>query len=349
MARPTRALIALEAQGRFADYPIEDRLVREAFQGAGELQGERLQAARDLLKDLTTRDNRQHEQFVRQFFTDMGGRYPRSGFDRLGFVFFNTDSPDAIALHDREDDSYAIGLDYGMIGLFAFTFTPLLHSRLRNLENLTWVSALVDIVLLQFHGYREGVQRRSYSRMIEGHYLNEVGSLALQMVVKFVLAHELGHIHLGHFKDQQATRLNALGTGGESEEISTFAHAAEYEADAWAAQVLRQLAGPGAVEVALAHYVPAIYFGIFALAKALYVPRTPLGRHIRDAHPDPWQRAQRLLPTDVPGTGAPDPLASAIGDLLGLIAAEGSNSTFAFAADWLRSRLAGLERGRAHQ
>src|SRR6267378_3329453 len=111
--RPTSAMIALMAQVKFSDYPIEDSLVRKTFKNA-DLRGKRLEVARELQKDLLMQQNRAHERFVHEFVSEMAQRYPNSGFERFGFTFFNTNSPEAIVLCDDVDDSYAIGLDYGM-------------------------------------------------------------------------------------------------------------------------------------------------------------------------------------------------------------------------------------------
>jgi hypothetical protein len=339
MTRPSLAMIALESKGPFSDYPIEDSQVRKMFRNANLTGKGQMDSARDLARDLLMRQNRSHTEAVNEFLKVMAQHYPNSGFERFGFTFFNTNSPVAIVLHHSADDSYAIGLDYGMMSLFAFTFPALLHARLQNLENLTWLTALVDIFQRQFLKPDENAEQREYNRLIQTHYLETPSSFALTMTFQFLIAHELAHTYLGHFKTKEGARVSGVGTGSETEEVCTYSHAQEYEADAWGAAALRQIAGSSPIEQTLARYTPSLYLGIFSLVKMLYVPDTPIGKHLQDSHPDPWDRAQRLLPTD-PGEGEPaDVMSQAVRDLPRLIATERENPAFQAAALHMKNRF----------
>jgi hypothetical protein len=338
MAKKSRALIALEAQGTFAEYPFDPSQMGASYTRLDSAV-DRGQECRGLDQKQITQQSAEHVTFVRDFLVEMTGRYPGSRFEELGITFFNTDSPNAIVLHDRDDDSYAIGIDYGMIFLFSGVFGTLLHSQLLNMENLNWVLALVDVVLFLFWNQNEGLQQRSHREFLEQRYLQAVSSRALEMTFKFLVAHELGHIYLGHFRDKQSSRLSAVGTGSDRDEISTFDHDAEFAADAWGAKVLREIAGDSPVEQALARYIPSLYFGIYSLASTMYVARTPLGKYVNDTHPDAWVRSQRLLPTDSEPLTSRDSMAQAIADLPRRIAAERDSESFHAAVADMQIRL----------
>ncbi len=338
-------MFVLEAQEPFARYPIDDELVRRFFKGADLSTKEKMEKAKQLYLKLISKQNQQHEQFVREFLFAMARRYPNSGFETVGFAFFNTDSENAITFHVPQDDSYAIGLDYGMPSIFAFTFPTLLHVKLQGRSNLEWLLALCDIVQRQF--YADGrvgevearTKERAMKRMIQENYLEKESSQALEMVFKFLIAHELGHIHLGHFKTKKATHLSTVQPGNDNADVSTFDHAAEYEADAFAMQALREIAGDSPIQQTLARHVPSIFFSIFTIAKMLYQPMTPLGRHFNSSHPDSWSRAQRLLPPASEKGNSSDPIIRAISDLPEVIATERNTPEFNSATADIQMRI----------
>ena len=317
MDKPTGAMRVLDAQEKFSDYPFAD----------------------ELTKHLILEQSRHHEGFVRDFLQTMDRLYPGSGFQHLGFAFFNTDVPNAVTIHVERDGSYAVGLDYGSVSLFSFTFPTLLYSRLYNLENLEWVKALLDIIQIQLLDDHEPSRQRSMERLARQHEIEAPASRALEMAFRFLVAHELGHIQLRHFENRAATRLSSIGTGTDQDLVSTFDHDSEFAADTWAAEALRKVASDNPLEQTLACYVPGLIFGIQSLARAIYVPRTPLARHVMNSHPDPWERAQRLLPPNQQAERSPDPVIRAISDLPGLIAQERENPAFKAAAAHVQRQI----------
>jgi hypothetical protein len=332
-------MLSLQSKGAFSEYPIDDSQVRKMFRNAN-LQGKgQMDVARKLARDLLMRQHEAHLEAANKFLETIAQHYRNSGFERFGFIFFNTNSPNAIVLHNSKDDSYAIGLDYGMMSLFAFTFPVLLHARLQNLENLTWLTALVDIFQRQYLMAEENAQQREVNRLIQTRYLEAPSSLALTMTLQFLIAHELAHTYLGHSSFKEQTRVSGVGTGNENEEVCTYNHAQEYEADAWGAAALRQIAGSSPIEQTLARYIPCLYLGIFSLVKMFYVPDTPIGKHLQDSHPDPWDRAQRLLPTDVSEGESADSICRAVSELPRLIATERENPAFQAAAQHMKMRF----------
>jgi hypothetical protein len=342
--RPTRAMRVLDAQEKFADYPFDDVLVRRTF-GNKKFRGKKLEEARQLAKELISNESQHHEAFVRNFLQTMDRLYPGSGFQSLGFTFFNTDVPNAVTIHVESDGSYGVGLDYGSVSIFSFTFPTLLYSRLNNLENLEWVRALLDIIQIQLLGEHEPSRQRSIVRLAREHEIEAPASRALEMAFRFLIAHELGHIKLGHFENKVATRLSSIGTGTDQDKVSIFDHDSEFAADAWAADALRKVANENPLEQTLACYVPGLIFGIQSLAKEIYEPRTPLARHLMNSHPDPWERAKRLFPINHTAEQSPDPVIRAISDLPKSIATERANPDFNFAAEHVRMTMAAAQLG----
>jgi hypothetical protein len=144
----------------------------------------------------------------------------------------------------------------------------------------------------------------------------------------------------GIFVVVSPSELNSVLGGDRSATISTFDVASEYEADKWAWQSLFKVAEKTHKEVVLSVHVPCIYFVIFGLAKAMYTPRERLGQYITETHPDPWERASRLIfnsPDDA--SRSPGSFAKAIIDLRRILTDEYGTSAFQGAAQLARSRL----------
>jgi hypothetical protein len=286
------------------------------------------------------------ENAIRQFIAQAADVYRGSRFDRVGIVFLATEAPDAVTTYVKKDDSFAIGLDHSMTVLFSVVFSALLDAKIRYEENLTWVMALHDFVVKIFarrssSAIDERILERRYSPTLEA-YSKKASTIA----ERFLVAHELGHIYLDH-PNQKRMLLASLPANVDKEaELAKFDQKAEFEADEWGAQLLRQAAGTDSLNLALANYVPQIYFGIFSMARQLYVPRDVFGKVLRDSHPDPWERTIRLAKWAA--SGEKEPLAAGdyskkcqlLAELFSAIAYERHNPVFLGAAGDFRRRLA---------
>ena len=88
---------------------------------------------------------------------------------------------------------------------------------------------------------------------------------AAQLAAKFVLYHELGHVHLKHFDTGQASRVVAA----ESEEISAFRSITiEFEANAFAREHLTD-PNTSVTAAIVAKVAPAIYCRLLAMKEAM--------------------------------------------------------------------------------
>jgi hypothetical protein len=285
------------------------------------------------------------EEAIRQFILQAASLYKGSGLDRAGIVFLSTDAPDGITAYVKKDHSFAIGLDHSMTVLFSVVFSSLLDSAIRRKENLTWVMALHDFVAKIFaKQYSPAMDQR----ILERRYAPTIEAFATKattMAERFLIAHELGHIYLDHPKQRRALLASLTEGADKGAALVKFDQDAEYEADAWGAQLVRRITGTDPLGLALANYVPQIYFGIFSMARQLYVPRDVLGRVLRDSHPDPWERTQRLASQAV---SSKNPLDAAdydrhcglLSQLFSVIADERHNPVFLGAAAVFRRRLA---------
>jgi hypothetical protein len=286
------------------------------------------------------------ENAIRQFIAQSAGLFEGSRFDRVGVVFLATDAPDAVTTYVQKDNSFAIGLDHSMTVLFSVVFSALLDAKIRCDENLTWVMALHDFVLKIFarqssSAIDQRILERRYAPSIEA-YAKEAAAMA----ERFLVAHELGHIYLGHLHQRRMLLVSLPANADREAELAKFDQNAEFEADEWGARLLRQAAGTDLLSLALASCVPQIYFGIFSMARLLYVPRDVLGKVLRDSHPDPWERTNRLV--KCAASDEKKPSASAdyneklqlLAGLFSAIAFERYDPVFLGAAEVFRRRLA---------
>lgn len=336
----TWAVIAMEGRRESSEYPFTLKSIDDPNWWL------RIPAeARNMDRDLARRyiqEIQDDEERDRQFIVQVGSLFKDSGFDRVGFMFLATDSPDALTQYVAKDHSFAIGLDQTMVVLFSFVFAPLMNARLTNRANLSWVMPLHDFVLKMFarQEYPE-IDRRILTLGGENPGLDPFVKIARAAAEQFLIAHELGHVFYNHPKKKSDLRLLVAECGGSGDDIAKFDQIAEYEADDWAAQLVVRIAGDDPTKKALAYYIPAIYFGIFALARQLYEPRDVLGQVLRDSHPNPWTRAERLKnQITLNEEDRHNPLIALLSDLFGLIAQEWANPSFQESAEILRQRLA---------
>jgi hypothetical protein len=276
------------------------------------------------------------EESNRQFIALVGARQNIRDSDRIDFSYLATNEPDALTIHVPEDNSYAIALDQTMSVFFDYVFSSLLDACYLRHKNLTWVEPMLDFVLKSIARQESlRIDQKILSRQrLEIAALETFKELARSMAEQFLILHELAHIALDHTNKRAAL---AVASGNARDALAKFDQDAEYEADDWAANVLWQSAVDDAVKRPLAAYIPALYFGLFALARQLYFPRDVLGEALRDAHPNPWGRAQRLKRQVVHGSSSP--VAPVLADALSRVEREWRNPSFKVAAWRLRRRL----------
>jgi hypothetical protein len=229
---------------------------------------------------------------------------------KVELVFVELSTPQAVTIHEQ-DNSYAIALDrrmtsfLGALTAWAYvgTYLELKGVPARD-ARLTFLNALSDHVTLAYTKQppppnleaRE-LQRDQTFDEVDRQLTRDAATLA----AKFVLFHELGHVHLEHFGSGHANRAEAADTA----QVSAFhEHNIELEADAFANQHL--IDKDGSLSAAVASTAAAsIYLLLLALKEALLpAPGTTMDARARE-HPPSVLRADRLALKELPPAGLP--------------------------------------------
>jgi len=222
--------------------------------------------------------------------------FPEAVFPHIDFQFVRTGTPNAFATHVAKDDSYAIGLDHGVMNLLHVLFVAAMAAHQVHDFNIFGVSA-ARMVGLFFLG-KPADDLEDDVELLHGLYTRSSDSTRsiidgfAETAVRFVIAHELGHVALSHFRQGRASSFQ-MHPGGMAD-ISAFDHEREYEADAWAAAALLKIAHNDVRRLTLAGAVPFLCFTIMAFVSRLHEPATELGRLLRSSHPSDELRATRL-------------------------------------------------------
>jgi hypothetical protein len=213
------------------------------------------------------------------------------------------ESPNAIVVYVKEDNSYAIGFDFSLFTVFEFIliagvhvfFTASKGKDLREKAVRQYLSVIRDVVTMHFGGeyvphFHEQLLElfRSTKTTQDLHHFCQ---LARIISMNFVLGHEFGHIALDHFGKSQPIRCSELAI--QEPDISTFRHKQEYEADEWGFATLTSLETNALVRSYIAE-VPLIYFSIANIVENLCSPRTAVGKHTSATHPPAQKRLGRL-------------------------------------------------------
>jgi hypothetical protein len=214
---------------------------------------------------------------------------------RIGFEFIKCATPNAFALHEAVDDSFAIGIDPGLQSLFALLFHAARLAVYFGRED--WFIALVNnLVKSHFYGWPiEGLEEGILSLdevtgPMDRHWADWSGYIA----VCFLVGHEVGHVQLGHLQRNQAPRCRMAPDQDSEGEITAFDHQCEFEADEWSAnQLIQAQDGPVSSRVG-ACTMPAIFMSLMAMIEDAFLPVDPVGSIQRKSHPPAQERAERL-------------------------------------------------------
>jgi len=236
---------------------------------------------------------------------ELAGKVNNPALRDVELVFVELATPQAVTVHER-DNSYAIALDrrmtsfLGVLTAWAYVATSLEMKGVRPLDaRLTFLNALSDHVTLTYTKQvppadleKRELMREEHFDDLDRHLIHDAASLA----TKFVLYHELGHVHLGHFDSGEANR----ATPADTAQISTFhEHNIEFDADAFANEHLMDR--DGTVVAAVASKVAApIYLLILAMKEALLPAAGAAVESRAREHPPSADRAKRLYPAQLP-------------------------------------------------
>jgi hypothetical protein len=109
---------------------------------------------------------------------------------------------------------------------------------------------------------------------------------------RFLISHELGHIHLGHFAEGGALQLDS---GDGSIELSAFPdRAREFAADEWAAEWTLKAARNDIPRQTLGVVAPFLCMRILSFVSLVSETQPGITKTFNDAHPSDVERAARL-------------------------------------------------------
>jgi hypothetical protein len=205
--------------------------------------------------------------------------------------------PNAITVYDPGDDSYAIGLDPGIWHLSALLYLEAGIAQRVDDPKLFLVMTSKTVGWF-FTGAGQQSMAQDVNDLIEfaNRATPDLWSLASHVVrtyMSFTLAHEVGHIVLGHLKGENAGEV-LLAEGKQCLASAMKHQCEEYDADDWAADALFAVAGSDFTEQTLALTVPALNFSLTALESMLHEPVTnEIATAIADSHPPAHERARR--------------------------------------------------------
>lgn len=258
----------------------------------------------------TRRIRKEELKHYRQIIDDYRRAHPCPRFDNLGFEFADIGTPNAVAVHVKSDNSFAIGMD------------PRLHAVGAWLIDLAYITyrqnVPEDFIHMVAHSVQTAFLGAPLSEEHNAFYLQVIAHTEANppvwrdwlglMVGQFLVGHELGHIYLDHFATGKATLLRLNPQADRDDEISAFAHQQEYAADAWAATSLKGR-GTGSVVFNLtARAIPAILFSVFAVIEELHEPKGTMAAALRKSHPRASERAERLRKIGAPASDLKMPL-----------------------------------------
>lgn len=236
-------------------------------------------------------------EFERTLVKDLGLMAGRELSD-VDVIHVFIDSPNALTLFDPNDGSYAIGVDPGFFHAISTLYlNAALGQRVNDPKRFLilatktvgwfWVGSFGDWTedyndLITFVR-KEAPDIFSFSRDL------------VNTAISFTIAHEVGHIMLGHLEGEHARTLPLTEGGPASRASAMDSKDLELAADAWAAEALFRWAGNDFKRRTLVLGVPALCFCLSALKSTMTVPATnEIARATADSHPPEMDRAQQV-------------------------------------------------------
>jgi hypothetical protein len=236
-------------------------------------------------------------RFENQLISDLGTLEGRdlSQVD-LRHVFI--DSPNAITLFESSDRSYAIGVDPGFWHAMLFLYwDAALGLRVNDPQ---WFLILATKTVSWFwvgtsQDWTGDVDATVKLLQDKAPDLWSLGRDFVNAAILFTIAHEVGHVVLGHVDGSHATSLRLTEDGQETRASAMDDKQLEFDADAWAAEALFRWAGSDFKKQTLVLTVPAVCFSLSALKDEMTVPASnAIAQATADSHPPDIERAQRL-------------------------------------------------------
>jgi len=230
---------------------------------------------------------------------ELAQKVGNESLSQVEIVLTHLASPQAVTAYEQ-DHSYAVGMDFRLttflaaLSAWAYFTARLEFDGMNPIDARSeFLAVLSDQVQLCYlnRGLPESFERRELGLL---HSLSALDRALVDYVcsqaTKFVLYHELAHIHLNHFSKGAAERLSDADTG----RISAFGdQELEFEADRFANQ---HLVGPteGVCPALTAKVAASIYFYSLALKEAMAPSPVAASGALVRVHPPSPERAVRL-------------------------------------------------------
>lgn len=250
-------------------------------------------ALRFVLDELESR----HYQQVRTRLMEIGA-FAGLDLSDIGYVEILLGTPTALTFRDDNDGSLAIGIDPGFWHMILLSY--LLARMANQVDDHFWFLALEFKVSQFFYVGQDtgGAQIIEYANDIVAKSdpgVREMAEAYVGAALSMILAHEVGHIALGHFGAGEGEKFRLDPESDHQNEASIFRdQAKELKADEWAAECLLALAGDNFKEQTLAVTVPALMFWLLAIPPLFIRPPTEIARAVARHHPSNARRALAL-------------------------------------------------------
>ncbi|HEY1376951.1 MAG TPA: hypothetical protein VGF55_09160 [Gemmataceae bacterium] len=294
----TTSLAAMNLLQYRERYPYDGAALRSMSESEAARQAERLKlpsaGAAALVADHL---EQQMLDFERELVRDLGSSAGQDLSD-VALLHVLIDSPNAFTLFDQHDRSYAIGLDPGFWHAICFLYWDAALGQ--RVNDPRWFLVLATKTVGWFwvgssKDWTEDADVQVKTILQTAPDLWSFGRDLVNTAISFSVAHEVGHIVLGHLEGPHAGSVRLSEEGPASRASAMESMEQERAADAWAAEALFRWAGDDFKKQTLVLSVPALCFCLSALKSQMTAPATnAIARATANSHPSDMDRAQRL-------------------------------------------------------
>lgn len=228
----------------------------------------------------------------------------------IAFDFVMTESPNALAFHFKTDDSYAIAVDprllafFGTLLISAFDASAGFQTGTYTMdESLSkFIRACYMETDLFFRGNPpEDIDETDEIALLDS--LSEITGEPIKTLIAlvdhtidlawiFILLHELGHIALGHFEEEDTPPLQVLGE--KEARTSIFMQEREFLADQWALRTLVEVEKTNKIPAVILRAISACTLALTGIIEYIHEPDLELGKLLWRSHPPADSRVRRL-------------------------------------------------------
>jgi hypothetical protein len=262
----------------------------------------RMMQALAVLQDFKGRSTQELEKFnedkqarLVRIIREFGDAEPATPLRQTDIRIVASTTPNAFTVHEP-DDSYGIAFDDALYDMLTIlTMAAVAAFNARDLQ--VYSRFCFHVFQLYFLAPNPSIvadyeQLATMYTGMERPLQAMIGDVR-DTCSRFIVAHEAAHIALGHFKTDKAA-VYKFQPDLQATEISAFDYACEFEADAWAANLLLRLAaGNTRAEIATIQ-TPPLLMTFLAHLGTLGEGMAILSDKLRERHPPEDQRRAKL-------------------------------------------------------